>query len=134
MASFDGQAFDERGDGATKFPSHAAKYVGRMHRFPGGNRVVVQLAPAREQTLKTTAKTDHAGYLALVAKLGETGALALGAQSGSATLIEIGSAREVLASGVFFVDLTFNVVQLVITEGVTAGFGAGPFGLVGVGS
>jgi hypothetical protein len=111
MASFAGQEFGERGAGGTTFPSHSTTHAGIVTRIPGSSRVVLMRSPNRSYTLDTTAKTDYAGYLALLGKVGTSGALELGAQRGSGTLIAVANATEIHPSGVFFVDLTFNLVS-----------------------
>lgn len=120
MASFASVDFLERGDGGDHFPISGSQYVGTQHRIPGGSVLIVQKGSARVQLLTTTARTDHAGYLALVGKLGTRGQLTLGAASGTATLVEVGKAVEVLASDIFLVDLTFI--------GSVSGFGKGAWG------
>lgn len=125
MASFAGVVFGERGRSAETFPSQSAAQQGVLHRMPGGSRVVLQASRAKESTLTTTAKTDYAGYLALLGKVGTSGALELGAQRGAGTLLSVDRATEVHVSGVFFVDLTFGQVAatLIGTPEDTGGYG-----------
>lgn len=111
MASFAGVEFGERGSGGSTFPSHSTTHGGIVTRIPGSSRVVLMRAPDKAYDLQTTAKTDYAGYVALLGKVGTSGALELGAQRGSGTLIAVSGATEIHPSGVFFVDLTFNLVS-----------------------
>lgn len=125
MASFDSVIFGERGNGGRTFPSQSAGYLGVVQRIPGGSRVVLQQSADREYVLKTTAKTDYAGYLALVNKVGGAGALELGAQRGTATLIAVDRSSEICAEQIWFVDLSFALVTggMVDTPEAEGGYG-----------
>lgn len=126
MASFAGQEFGERGAGGTTFPSHSTSHAGIVTRIPGGSRVVLMRSGEKAYELQTTAKTDYAGYLALLGKIGTSGALELGAQRGTGTLLGVGPSVEIHPSGIFFVDLAFSLVaaELIDFPGAEGGYGA----------
>ncbi len=109
MASFAGIAWGERGDGGETFPVVAAKLIGTIHRFPGGNRKLLHTRAVREQTLQTGARLTLAQLAALRGKVGTAGALTLGWGTHTALLLSVSDPQEVLASGSVLCQLQFRI-------------------------
>ncbi len=107
MASFRGIPWGERGDGE-RFPLAGASAEVTEHRLLSGDVVVIPSGQI-QGSLKTTARADAATVAALLGAVGEIGTLVLGAATYADALLMEASPREVLASGVFFVDLVFEL-------------------------